>query len=166
MKKLLFVFSAFALSLSLSAQTLEEIIAKQSAALQEAKFDNLTSLKTTGTISQMGMEMQSTIWYKAPNKIKVVIAFNGQEIVQAFDGEQGYMINPMMGTTDPQPLPASQTESMKNNSSLKSPLSKYVKEGKLALEGSEDVDGQSNIISGYDDSGGFGTDNRCIPDLG
>ena len=36
---------------------------------------------------------------KNPNKIKVAYSFNGQEMVSVFDGEKGYMINPMTGSS-------------------------------------------------------------------
>jgi outer membrane lipoprotein-sorting protein len=90
-------------------------------------------------MSQMGMDLILNIYYKTPNKSKTVISFNGQEIIQVFDGEKGYMINPMMGSTEPQELPVEQAESMKKQSQFKSPLSGYFAEGKLTLEGNENV---------------------------
>ncbi|MFN8239641.1 MAG: hypothetical protein U0X39_02690 [Bacteroidales bacterium] len=143
MKKFLVVFLTFAAIVSSSAQTLEEIVKKQSQALKESQYDNIKSLKITGKISQMGMDLTMNMYYKAPNLSKNVISFNGQEIVQVFDGEKAYMINPMTGSSDPQELPASQSENLRNNSSFKSPLGKYLKDGKLTLEGSEDVKGKA-----------------------
>ena len=139
MKKLLLIMIGLTVVIAVNSQTLDEIVRKQSQALKEESYDNVKTLKITGKMSQMGMDMTMTTWYKSPNKIKLVLTFNGQDIIQLFDGTKGYMINPMTGSDAPQELPASQTDNMKNNSSFKSPLSRYMKEGKLTLEGSENV---------------------------
>ncbi len=139
MKKLIFSMLTALLAVALNAQSLEEIVTKQSQALKEDKYNNVNTLKVTGKMSQMGMDLTMTTWYKAPNKIRLVLSVSGMEITQVFDGEKGYMINPMSGSDEPQELPASQTESMKNNSSFKSPLSQYFKDGKLTLEGTENI---------------------------
>lgn len=139
MKKLIFTMVIAFLAIALNAQSLADIVTKQSQALKEDKYDNVKTLKVTGKMSQMGMDLTMTTWFKAPNKIRVVLSVSGMEITQVFDGEKGYMINPMSGSDAPQELPASQVETMKNNSSFKSPLSQYFKNGKLTLEGSENV---------------------------
>lgn len=139
MKKLLLILIGITVVFAVNSQTLDEIVKRQSQALKEQAYDNVNTLKITGKMSQMGMEMTMTTWFKTPNKLKLILTFNGQDIVQLYDGTKGYMINPMTGSDAPQELPASQTENMKNNSSFKSPLSRYMKEGKLTLEGSENV---------------------------
>ncbi|MBA4322703.1 MAG: hypothetical protein C0408_07795 [Odoribacter sp.] len=90
-------------------------------------------------MTQMGMEMVMTSYFKAPDKAKVVMSINGQDIVQLYDGTKGYMINPMTGSSEPQELPAAQADELKYNNSFRSGLTRYYKEGKLTLEGSENV---------------------------
>ena len=139
MKKLFLILTGILLIAAVNAQTVDEIVKKQSQALKEDKYDNVKTLKITEKMSQTGMDLPVTIWFKSPNKIRLVLSFNGQNIVQVFDGTRGYMINPMTGSDAPQELPAEQTDNMKNNSSFKSPLSRYLREGKLTLEGTENV---------------------------
>ncbi len=139
MKKSILIITLFFLCFTgIYAQSLAEIVSNQSKALKEDLYDDLKTLKITGNISQMGMSMGITIYYKEPDKSRVVISFNGQEIVQFFDGLKAYVINPMAGNT-PQELPADQASNLKNNSSFRSPLSRYLKENKLTLEGKENV---------------------------
>jgi len=123
-----------------NAQTLEEIVNKQSQALKENKYNEIQTLKITGSMSQSGLTMTMTTYYKAPDKSRVVISFNGQDIIQLYDGNKGYLINPMTGNNNPQELPAEQAANMKNNSTFKSPLSRYFHEKKLTLEGTENLD--------------------------
>ncbi|HCI54699.1 MAG TPA: hypothetical protein DFI01_02105 [Bacteroidales bacterium] len=138
-KKVLTFLILTTCSLIGNAQTLEEIIKKQSQALKENKYDEIQTLKITGSMSQSGMTLTMTTFYKAPDKSRVVISFNGQDIIQFYDGNKGYIINPMTGNNNPQELPAEQAASMKNNSTFKSPLSRYLQEKKLTLEGTENL---------------------------
>jgi hypothetical protein len=48
-----------------------------------------------------GMEMPVEIWMRNTDLIKTVAGVNGQDIVQAFDREKGYMINPVAGSNVP-----------------------------------------------------------------
>jgi len=97
MKKLVLTLSAFLIIISLNAQSLEDIIGKYTVANKLDKITSFKSLKITGKVSVMGMDMPVEVWMKSPNKIKTVTTMNGQATVQAFDGEKGYIINAMMG---------------------------------------------------------------------
>lgn len=139
MKKVIFVLTAIFAYVTIYAQSLEDIVRKQSQALKEDKIDNIKTMKITGKMTQMGMEMIMTMYFKAPDKVKNVMTINGTDIIQVFDGTKGYIINPMAGTSDPQELPADQSNNLKNNGSFRSPVARYLKEGKLTLEGEENV---------------------------
>ena len=78
-------------------------------------MSNVTTIKITGKMSAMGMEMPMEMLMKNPDKIKVIYSFNGQEMVSVFDGEKGYMINPMMGSSDPVELTGDQLKQVQNN---------------------------------------------------
>ncbi|MGQ9620485.1 MAG: LolA family protein [Bacteroidales bacterium] len=138
MKKSILALIGLIAFTGIHAQSLEEIVRKQSQALKEENYENVKTLKITGKMNQMGMIIGVTTYFKYPDKSRVVISFNGQEVVQFYDGNKGYLINPMSGN-EPQELSADQAANMKNNSSFRSPLSRYLKENKLTLEGSEAV---------------------------
>ncbi|MCX6325881.1 MAG: hypothetical protein NT144_04410 [Bacteroidia bacterium] len=72
-----------------------------SVAMKSDKLASVKSIKITGKMSAMGMEMPMIMYMKNPNKIKVTYSFSGQDMVSVFDGEMGYTMNPMMGSSEP-----------------------------------------------------------------
>lgn len=115
MKKLVFVLTGLIAFAVINAQSLDEIVKNYSAAMKSDKLVSVTSLKITGKMSAMGMEMPMVMFMKNPNKIKVIYSFNGQDMVSVFDGEKGYMINPMTGSSDPVELTGDQLKQVLNN---------------------------------------------------
>jgi outer membrane lipoprotein-sorting protein len=83
-----------------------------------------------------------TMYMKNPNKIKTVISFNGQDMTTVFDGEKGYMINPMMGSATPVELKGDQLKQAQSNNAFSNQVLNYFKNGQLTLEGQEDVNGK------------------------
>jgi outer membrane lipoprotein-sorting protein len=141
MKKLLLITTCLLVAAVVNGQTLEEIVKNYSSA---NKLDQITSFKTikiTGKMSMMGMELPMEMWMKNPNKIKSVTSMNGQEIVQIFDGTKGYMINPMAGSSTPQEMDQESIGSLLRSNLFQNYLANYLKEGKLTLEPEEAVNG-------------------------
>jgi hypothetical protein len=123
----------------ISAQTLDEIVKKYTEA---NKLDHVASLKTikiTATVSAMGTDMPMVLWMKNPNKIKSVTTFNGQDMITVFDGEKGYTVSPMTGSTEPMEMSPDQVKQTLRNSIFQNPLANYLKNGQLALAGEENV---------------------------
>jgi outer membrane lipoprotein-sorting protein len=139
MKKPVFVLGGLILAFVINAQSLDEIVKNYSVAMKSEKLASVTSIKITGKMSAMGMEMPMVMYMKNPNKIRVTYSFNGQEMVSVFDGEKGYMVNPMMGSSDPVELTGDQLKQVQSNNVYKDQLSDYFKNGKLTLEGEENV---------------------------
>ncbi len=141
MKKF-FLMAACLLAVAVvSAQSLEDIVKKYSTANKLDKISAFKTIKVTGNMSMMGMEMPVEIWMKNPDKIKSVTNINGQEIVQAFDGVKGYMINPMTGSSDPVEIGAADAKQLQRNNYFNNYLESYLKGGQLALAGEEAVNG-------------------------
>lgn len=143
MKKLMLIFIGLIAVTLLNAQSLEEIIKKYTASNKLDQVSKLQTIKITAKISMpaMGMEMPLEIWSKNPNKIKTVSNVNGQEIVSAFDGEKGYMINPITGSATPVEMQQAELNNIKSYNMFQNQLATYYKEGKLTLEGEEAVNG-------------------------
>lgn len=139
MKKLLFVLTGLVFTVALSSQSLDEIVKKFSDAMKSDQLAKVSSIKITGKMSAMGMEMPMTMYMKNPNKIKVVYSFNGQDMVSVFDGEKGYTMNPMTGSSEPVELTGDQLDQVQKSSAFKNELLTYFKDGKLTLEGEENV---------------------------
>jgi hypothetical protein len=139
MKKLIFIMAGLIMMTVISAQSLDEIVKKYTEA---NKLDHVASLKTikiTATVSAMGTDMPMVLWMKNPNKIKSVTTFNGQDMVTVFDGEKGYTVSPMTGSTEPMEMSPDQVKQTLRNSIFQNPLANYLKNGQLALAGEENV---------------------------
>ena len=89
-KSIFFLFFTF-LTISLSAQTADEIVAKyfeNTGGID--KWSKITSIKSTAKIKAQGMEFPAIILQK-PMKQKISFTFQGITIVQpAFDGTTGW----------------------------------------------------------------------------
>jgi len=142
MKKLLLTLSFIVAATAIYAQSLEDIINKYTLANKLDKITGFKTIKITAKTSMMGMDMPMELWMKNPDKIKSVTSFNGQEIVQVFDGEKGYMINPMAGSTQPVEMTSEQLKDVARNNIFQNYLVQYLKDGKLTLEGEDNVNGK------------------------
>ena len=137
-----FLFLAALLAASVcSAQTLDEIVNKYYAANGTENLEKANSVWVEASISQMGAEMPMTIMVKKPNKVKVVLSFSGMDIITAFDGEKGFMINPMTGATEPVEIPEEQLSSVQEYNMFRDNMLEAYKAGRLKLDGEEDVNG-------------------------
>ena len=139
MKKLIFIMAGLIIMSVISAQTLDEIVKKYTAANKLDQVSNLQTIKITANMSMMGMEMPMVMWMKNPNKIKSVTTFNGQEMIQAFDGEKGYVVSPMTGSTEPVEMTEDQVKQTLRNSMFQNYMANYFKNGQLALAGEDKV---------------------------
>lgn len=141
MKKLFFVLTGLILVAVINAQSLEEIVKKYSEANRWDKIASMSTIKITAKMSMaaMGMEMPMEMWMKNPNKIKTVMSFNGQDMINAFDGEKGFAINPMSGSTDPVEMTPEQIKVTQSSNVFQNHIAGYLKDGKLKLIGEENV---------------------------
>jgi outer membrane lipoprotein-sorting protein len=142
MKKLFLTVSFLFGVLILNAQSLEDIINKYTVANKLDKIASFQTIKITAKTSMMGMDMPMEMWMKNPNKIKTVTSFNGQDMVQVFDGEKGYMINPMAGSNTPVEMTADQVNSVIKNNMFQNYMVNYLKSGQLTLAGEDNVNGK------------------------
>jgi outer membrane lipoprotein-sorting protein len=142
MKKLFLAVSFLLAVVSLNAQSLEDIISKYTVANKLDKISNFQTIKISAKTAVMGMDMPVEIWMKNPNKFKSVTSFNGQDIIQVFDGEKGYMVNPMAGSSDPVEMTADQVKEVGRNNMFNNYMAQYMKDGKLTLEGEDNVNGK------------------------
>jgi hypothetical protein len=142
MKKLFLLVTALAAVSIINAQSLDAILKQYSTAMNSDKLSSIKTIKITGKMSAMGMEMPMVMQMKNPDKIKVTYSFNGMEMVSVFDGVKGYTMNPMMGSAEPIELKGEQLNQVKNNNMFTNQLQEYNKKKQLTLEGVEDVNGK------------------------
>ena len=73
-------------------------------------WKDLISVRMEAKMSQMGMEFPGVVMQTRPDKQRIESNIQGQQMIQAYDGETAWWINPFMGGPDAQPMPAEMAE--------------------------------------------------------
>jgi len=137
---LLLVCSGLFYPTTLSAQTADEVIDRYYKAI--GGKENWRSVKNSlasMTIKQMGRELEAEIFIQHPNINYSLIKFSGVEIIQAYDGENAWTLNP--GSTKPELLDAAMAEEVKKIE-LQEPILDYRSKGySAAYLGTETFNG-------------------------
>lgn len=128
-----------------AAQTpsVDELVAKHLAARGGLeKLQSVNTMRLQGTMNIQGMDMPLTVLSKRPNKMRQEMTMQGQKVVQAYDGETVWAINPMMGSTSPQAIQGPPADAVKSQSLFDGPLVGYKERGDtLEVVGPADVAG-------------------------
>ena len=129
-------------TLMLTAQTAEEIIAKHIEAVGgKEKIGQIKTVYMESSMEVMGNEAPNVTYLINGVGYRNELDFNGQKIIQVVTDKGGWAINPMAGSTDPQPIPEDQFKSSKDQIYLGGSLYKYASNGaKLELQGKENKD--------------------------
>jgi len=163
MKKLLvLIISIFAIC-QLFAQelTVDEILSKNLKAIGQDKLMNAQTIKLEGKMTQQGIDIQITQYQKKPDKIRMDMEVQGMNVIMAIDGETGWSINPMMGSTEAVDLPAETIASLEKEgrsdptASWDNPFVTWKENGTtVELVGKEDINGSSayNLKFTYKDN--------------
>jgi outer membrane lipoprotein-sorting protein len=127
----------------LQAQTADEIVNKHVDAIGgKAVIEKIKSLIIHSDLSVMGTTLTSVSTTLVGKGFKNVANFNGQEIIQVVTPTGGWMVNPLAGQTDPQPLPDDQVKAAQSALDAGSDLFNYTAKGsKVELVGRETVEG-------------------------
>ncbi len=137
------IFALIIFSLAIAQETVEDIIKKNIEA--RGGYDKIKAVKTmkiAGKQMMQGLEVPFTIIQKRPNLIRLEATVQGQTLVQAYDGENPWWINPFMGSTDPQKMPEDQAKSILEQADMDGHLVDYKEKGhSVELIGKEDLEG-------------------------
>lgn len=140
--------AVFAQTPSGAATNVDAIVQRHLAALGGLdKMRAVQSTKATGKMTMGGQQGQPieasiTFWNKRPAFQRMEISLQGQKITQGFDGKNGWMMNPAMGSA-PQIAPAEEGKAAVANADPDgSPLADYKTKGNhVQLLGKKDVNG-------------------------
>jgi len=127
------------------AITADEVIAKHVEARGGmASLQALKSLKRTGRLVIPGANIELTYVETRlrPDKIRGDLTLQGMTAVQAWDGKEGWQIQPFEGRKDPERMSADEAKALAVGADLDFALVDYkAKGGKAEYLGMEEVDG-------------------------
>jgi outer membrane lipoprotein-sorting protein len=128
------------------AQTADDIISKNIAAMGgKAKLSKLNSVYEEITTSVMGQDIPGKIWIINEKGLRTEMTVMGQKIISVVTKDTGWMVNPMMGNGQPQPLPIDQIKQSASRMDLRGQLIDYAAKGyTVTLQGKEAVNGKDN----------------------
>lgn len=127
-------------------QSTDEVLERHYDAIGGADaWKSIRSVKATGTVSLMGGQIQApfTMMQKRPAKSRFEMTMQGVELVQAYDGQTAWMKAPMLGSPEPQQLPADISSQMAEQADLDGALVGWKEAGHdVELVGTEAVEGR------------------------
>ncbi len=124
--------------------TVDQIVAKNIQA--HGGMDKMKALKSVRMNGKMtlgpGIEAPMTMEMKRPSNLRVDITIQGMTITQAYDGKSGWMIMPLQGNKDPQPMGEDDVKALAEQADFDGPLVNYKDKGnKVESLGKEAVEG-------------------------
>lgn len=141
---ILIIASLFITVFTTQAQdmTLEEILDSHFEAIGQDKLLNVQSITMTGKQMAQGMEFPFKIMIKRPAKLRVEATVQGNTMVQAYNGTDGWMVMPWIGTLDPQDVNEEQLKGFKDQADMDGKLYNWKDKGyTVELVGTDDMEG-------------------------
>ena len=142
-KSLSLTFAIFIVAFftTVNGQDLSEILDQHFDVVGQEKLAEVKTITVYGKIMQMGTEFSFVQRMKNPNKFMLEADIQGQKMIQAFDGENGWMIAPWM-SPDPQDLTGVQLKQAKEQTNIEGDLYNWEEKGHQAeYMGTEDMEG-------------------------
>ncbi len=140
---LIVVLTGFCLAVSSSAQTAEELVAKNIQAkggLEKIKAVN--TLRMSGKIYIQGINADVSLERKRPDMLRQNFTLQGMTQIQAYDGAVGWQVSPFGGRRDPEMMGEDDVRDLLDDADIDGPLVDYQAKGnKVEYLGHDMVDG-------------------------
>ena len=126
------------------SQVVDDVISKYTDAIGgKANWDAVKTLKFTGYMNIMNMDIPYTQYVKRPGMWLLEFQVQGMKIVQAYDGKTGWIVNPMMGSKKPEKTDDEMTKTFKEKTLIGGKLLNIKEMGyTVELVGIENIDGK------------------------
>jgi hypothetical protein len=138
-------FMSLPLRASLPGPTAEELAAKNAEAKGGLeKLRAVQSLRTTGRMLLNNGQLEATLVQsvKRPGSIRVDMTVQGLTLTQAYDGREGWRVNPFQGRKDAERMAGDEVKELIEEAEIGGPLVDWQARGStLAYLGTQDVDG-------------------------
>lgn len=146
---------ALAVIFTAQAQDLDKILNNHFKAAGQKNLQKIHTLKATGNAVMMGMEVPFSMQAKRPGMIRTEVEVQGAKIIQVYDGENAWAVNPLMGSSMAMDLTGTEAEGLRENADLDGQLWNYEEKGhKLSLEGDDEVNGKECYVLKLDKNNG------------
>lgn len=103
----------------------EKIVSRHLAAIGGRKLKSVAAMRAVGTADFRGMTVPITLWKQRPDQSRFELSMLGHDIVQAYDGEVAWWINPIAGAVEPTEMPEDFAREMILWSDFDGPLVNY-----------------------------------------
>ncbi len=143
MKKIISIVFIASLFLSgLQSQDLTKVLNTHFKTIGQEKLSKIKSMKSTGKTITQGMELDFVIVSSRPDKFRLEVDIQGTKMIQAFDGEKGWLVAPWTGSLDPIEITGVQLKSISQQADMDGMLYNYKEKGfETELVGKEDMEG-------------------------
>jgi len=137
------VTSVFCLAVGLSAQTAEELVAKNIAAKGGMdKIKAIKSVRMTADFDAGGFKAVVGSESKRPDMVRDTFTLQGMTEIDAYDGSSGWKISPFGGKKDPELMGEDQLRGIVEEADFDGPLMDYQAKGNtVEYMGHDQVDG-------------------------
>lgn len=124
--------------------TVDEIIARNIEAKGGmARIQDVESIRQTAEFTVQGIVGELTVYSMRPNLMRQEMRVGPETIINGFDGETPWMVNPMSGTSQATVVTGPQAEMIRRSAAFDGPLVNHKERNITAtLEGAETIDGR------------------------
>lgn len=136
------VLAVLMLTMAATAETVDEIIAKNIEAKGGLEaLQAIESLQSNGKLTMQGMEIPFVMYNQRPNSFRMDMTMQGMSMVQAFDGETAWTINPFL-SKEAREMSALEAQNTELQADIDGFLLNYKEKGyTVDLIGKEDMEG-------------------------
>lgn len=162
---LIFVLAAITgLQDNATAQTLDQILARHLEATGQQQLSRVATVRSEGKAVQMGMELPFVQIQKRPDKMYLEIDIQGMKMIQSFNGEKGWAVEPWINS-EPRELTGPELRNVRQTANIDSDLVNWQEKGyQLEYTGSEPLEGRHayklKLLRGEDESYEFYLDSE------